>query len=444
MSKRQRLFFGVSRQLQALETYAVTPNNHSRRIIFINRFFYPDYAPTGELLSDLAFALARRGFNVAVITSRLSYSGAATTLPHQESVNGVKVWRVWTSRRGRQNLLGRSLDYVSFYLSAGWRLLRIARAGDIVIAKTDPPLLSVVVAPVAWLRGSHLVNWLQDIFPEVAEALEVGGNLGALACRVVRPLRNWSLRAANINVVVGQRMIGRLVEEGIPRKKIRVIENWSDGELIVPLAAAENELRKSWGLDDQFVVAYAGNLGRAHDLDTVVEAMTMLQERAAKSADDVAGRIKFVFIGGGAQFPNLEREVAQRGLRNVSMRPYQPRDRLTQTLGVADLHLVSLNPKLEGMMVPSKFYGVLAAGRPVIFIGARKGELARLIQEIGCGFAVTSGDGKMLMDSILHLARDPGLGARMGLRARDAFEERWNRGHAVEKWTEVLKSIDPP
>jgi colanic acid biosynthesis glycosyl transferase WcaI len=420
------------------------PRNSSRRVVFLNRYFYPDHAPTGDLLSSLAFALVRRGFDVEVITSRLRYDDTEATLRPREVVHGVKVWRVWTSRRGRQNLFGRSLDYVSFYFSAAWCLLRIARAGDIVVAKTDPPLLSVVAAPIAWLRGSHLVNWLQDIFPEVAEALEVGGNLGALAFRITRPLRNWSLQTADVNVVVGQRMVDRLLEEGIPRKKTRVIENWSDGELIVPLAAAENELRKSWGLEDQFVVAYAGNLGRAHDLDTIVEAMTLLQERAARSTDDVAGRIKFVFIGGGAQFLKLEREVSQRGLCNVLMRPYQPPDRLAQTLGVADLHLVSLNPKLEGMMVPSKFYGVVAAGRPVIFIGARKGELARLIQEIGCGFAVKSGDGKMLMDRILHLARDPGLCTRMGLRARDAFEERWNRGHAVEKWTEVLKSLDPP
>jgi colanic acid biosynthesis glycosyl transferase WcaI len=417
------------------------PPNSQRRLILLNRFFYPDHAPTGELLSALAFALVRRGFNVEVITSRLRYDDATATLRPRENIHGVKIWRVWTSKRGRQNLFGRSFDYLSFYLSAGWRLLRIARSGDIIIAKTDPPLLSVMVAPIAWLRGSRLVNWLQDIFPEVAEALNVGGGLGGLAFRVARPLRTWSLQAADTNVVVGQGMAARLLAQKVPRERIRVIENWADGELIVPVAPAENELRQSWGLKDRFVVGYAGNLGRAHELDTVVEAMTLLQERATRVTDDVAGRVSFAFIGGGAQFPKLEREVSQRGLRNALIRPYQPRHRLAQTLGVADLHLVSLNPQLEGLIVPSKFYGIAAAGRPILYIGSPNGELARLIQEIGIGFPIAPGDGAMLMARILHLASDPALCARMGLRARDAFERRWDKGHAVAKWEEVLSAV---
>ena len=120
----------------------------TKRIIFLNRYFYPDHSPTSELLSDLAFTLAERGYRVSVITSRLTYENAAVALPHCERVRGVEVWRVWTSKRGRQQLGGRALDYLTFYLVAGWRLWRLARAGDIVVAKTDPPLLSIVVAPI--------------------------------------------------------------------------------------------------------------------------------------------------------------------------------------------------------------------------------------------------------------------------------------------------------
>src|SRR6185312_3205002 len=146
-----------------------------RRIILINRYFYPDQAPTGELLSSLGFALVTQGFRVEVITSRLRYEEARASLRPRETIRGVEIWRVWTSQWGRQNLLGRIFDYISFYLSAAWRLLQNARTGDIIIAKTDPPLLSLVIAPLAWWRGCHLVNWLQDLFPEVAVALNVGG-----------------------------------------------------------------------------------------------------------------------------------------------------------------------------------------------------------------------------------------------------------------------------
>jgi colanic acid biosynthesis glycosyl transferase WcaI len=411
------------------------------RLIFLNRYFYPDHSPTSVLLSDLAFALSERGVPVTVITSRLSYEGDAPLLPGRETIQGVEVHRVWTSKRGRSHLLARSLDYGTFYLAAAWRLWRIARATDIIVAKTDPPLLSVLAALITSLRKTRLVNWLQDLFPEAASALNVGGRIGTVALRLALPIRNWSLRLANTNVVVSARMAARLEGEGIPREKIRIISNWSDGALITPIPAAQNALHKSWALNDRFVVGYAGNLGRAHDVDTIVEAMALLHERATGSTeDDVARRIVFVFVGGGAKRAQLEQEILRRHLTNAMMRPYQPRQRLAETLSVADLHLVSLHPELEGLIVPSKFYGIAAAGRPTLFIGAPDGEIARLIDGARCGFTVAFGNGKALMDRILQLASDPELCASMGGRARATFERQWNKERAIEQWEEVLNA----
>jgi glycosyltransferase involved in cell wall biosynthesis len=411
------------------------------RVVFLNRYFHPDHAPTSALLSDLAFALSERGFEVTVITSRLLYEGGDLLSQH-ETTQGVDVQRVWSSHRGRSGLLGRSLDYGSFYFTAAWRLWRLTRANDIIVAKTDPPLLSVMAAPIARIRGARLVNWLQDIFPEVAEALEVGGYLGGATFKLMQPLRNWSLQSAHANVVVGERMAEHLEGEGINRDKLRIISNWADGALIAPIAPSQNELRKRWDLNDRFVVGYAGNLGRAHDVATVIQAMTLLKDRVVGSPDDdVAGRISFVFVGGGAQLATLEREALQRRLTNMQIHPYQPVDRLAETLGIADVHLVSLNPKLEGLIVPSKFYGIAAAGRPTIFIGAADGEIARLIDENGCGFTVAPGAGQALADRILQLANDPHLCAAMGTRARAAFDQHWDKSNAVEQWTEVLMEL---
>jgi glycosyltransferase involved in cell wall biosynthesis len=150
---------------------------------------------------------------------------------------------------------------------------------------------------------------------------------------------------------------------------------------------------------------------------------------------------QFVFVGGGAQRAKLEREVLQRRLTNVRLHPYQPRELLAETLAVADAHLVSLNPKLEGLIIPSKFYGIAAAGRPTLFIGAANGEIARLIEEFECGFTFNPGDGKGLADRILQLAQDPQLCAALGARARTAFEKHWDKSRAVEKWDEVLKAV---
>ena len=122
------------------------------RVIFINRYFHPDLSATSEILSELAFALSELGMSVTVVTSRLRYQDGKALYSPSEIIRGVQIYRVWTSQLGRFLLLGRSLDYLSFFFAAGWRLWRLARAGDIIVAKTDPPLLSVMVAPIAWLR----------------------------------------------------------------------------------------------------------------------------------------------------------------------------------------------------------------------------------------------------------------------------------------------------
>jgi glycosyltransferase involved in cell wall biosynthesis len=237
-------------------------------------------------------------------------------------------------------------------------------------------------------------------------------------------------------------MAEHLKKEGIPTEKIRLIRNWADGTLISPIGAAENQLRKSWHLKDRFVVGYAGNLGRAHDLGTIVSTMTLLHDQALKAADnDIVRRVSFAFVGGGAQFPILEREIVQRHLSNVQINPYQPQERLSETLGVADVHLVSLSPELEGLIVPSKFYGIAAAGRPILFIGATDGEIARLIDQAVCGFTIEWGDSQTLRDRILQLAQDPHLCAAMGARVRATFEQHWEKSRAIREWAELLRLV---
>ena len=203
------------------------------KLLFLNRFFYPDHSATSQMLSDVAFGLAQRGYTVCVITSRQSYDAPGDTLRTREMINGVTVYRIWTSRFGRLKLFGRTIDYATFYLSAAWRLWRLARSGDVVIAKTDPPMLTIIAAPVCRLRGARLVGWLQDIFPETAEALRIGGRTARLAYAIMRKLRNKSLEAAVMCVVLGEHMAETVLRLGISR--VRIIQNWADGTAISPI-----------------------------------------------------------------------------------------------------------------------------------------------------------------------------------------------------------------
>jgi glycosyltransferase involved in cell wall biosynthesis len=216
---------------------------------------------------------------------------------------------------------------------------------------------------------------------------------------------------------------------GVEEARIHVIPNWSDGEAIRPVPANRNELRKSWGLEGTFVVGYSGNLGRVHEIDTIGGALKQLRDHP-----DVTS----VFIGGGSGYDDLQNQIADDSFETVQFRPYQPRDFLHLSLSAPDVHLVSLNPKMEGLAFASKLYGVLAAGRPVIFIGASSGEVPRILQETVCGLAVEAGDCGELVRAIVRLRDDPELCSAMGRRARELFERQFDRGIALERWKKLL------
>ena len=401
------------------------------RIVFVNRYFHPDHSATSQMLSDLAFFLAAAGHAVEVVTSRQRYDDAGALLPADELVRGVHVHRVDTTRFGRDRLAGRAADYASFYAAAGRQLARIARRGTVIVAKTDPPLISVVAGAVARRRGARLVNWVQDVFPEVAVALGMKVLHGPQG-RAARWLRDRSLRAAAANVVVGERMADVARRGGADDGSLHVIHNWADCSGIRPVDSDANPLRGEWGMEGAFVACYSGNMGRAHEFDTIVDAAAQLAQ----------SDVRFLFIGGGPQRRAVETAVAERGLANIAFRPYQPRDSLSYSLGVGDVHLVSLRPELEGYIFPSKLYGILAAGRPTIFIGAADGEIAQLVEREGIGLAVPQGDAAALRDSLLRLAHDPALCAEMGVRARRLLGDRYDGAIALARWKSMLEGLD--
>ncbi|MBX3302531.1 MAG: glycosyltransferase family 4 protein [Nitrospira sp.] len=404
-------------------------SNDMAKTVFVNRYFYPDYSATSQLLSDLAFDLASRGQDIHVVTGCQLYGNPLASLPAEESIRGVRVHRVRTSRFGRATLWGRMVDYLTFYLGATWRLLRMIRRGDIVVAKTDPPMMSVPAAWAVKLKGGVLVNWVQDLFPEVATSMDVYGV--RFAAPMLKRLRNQSLRLGRSNVVLGEIMAKRLRDEGIPSDRITIIENWADGDAIQPISRQDNPLVQEWGLDGKFVMGYSGNMGHVHEFKTMIDAAEQLRH-----ADDIA----FVFIGDGIARRWLESEVVRRGLANVQFHPYQAADRLQWSLSVPDVHFVSLRPTLEGLIVPSKFYGIAAAGRPIIHIGDPDGEIARILERERCGWSFCVGEVDALATCILQLARGGREVIDAGLCARRAFDRKYSRLHALDSWRLLLES----
>ncbi len=390
------------------------------RLIFLNRFYWPDEPATAQLLTDLAEALAARGVECTVIASQ---PGDAT-VPCEEVRYGVRIIRVGSSRSANGGVAAKALDFVTFHLAALWRLLITVRRGDTVAAMTDPPLLGVGVWLVAALRGARLVHWVQDIYPELAT--ELSGNS---ALSLLRPLRNFAWRRAHGCVTLGSDMADVLARSGVAREKISITPNWAPTGLGPAAPADIAALRAEWGVSDKFVVAYSGNLGRVHDLEPVLELARALREDR---------RIEFVFVGRGAQRPTLEAAAAQAGLANVRFLPPQPRARLGASLAAGDLHLVTVLPGCERYVFPSKLYGVAAVGRPVLLIGPRECELTHLVTagEFGCAFERT--EIAAMADAIRGLAADASRCARLGEHARVFAAQSGGLAAAVVHWQALL------
>ena len=282
------------------------------------------------------------------------------------------------------------------------------------------------------MRGARVVPWVQDLYPEIAVAFGMkaaGGPVGA----VLRALRNWSFRRSEWVVAIGDLMAERIAAMGVRRDRIAIIPNWSNDVDITPAPTRSPELRRDWGIDrDAFVLEYSGNLGRAHEYDTVLGAARLLSARAD---------IVFLFIGGGHMSEQLAGKVAAAGLSNFRFAPYQPRERLSESLGAGDAHWVSLRPEFEGLVVPSKVFGICAAARPVIAVCAAEGELPRLLPPGTACLTVVPGDARGLANAILLLADDRARGEAIGTAARAALERDYSKARAFERWATLLDDI---
>ncbi len=398
------------------------------KVALLNQYYAPAEAPTARLLADLACALAREGHDVTVLCSRRSYVDPSQTYPPRQQLDGVEVRRVRSTGFGRSGRVGRLLDYLSFLISAGLRLIATGKQ-DVVVSMTTPPMLALVAVVAARLRGARCVNWVMDIYPDVAFELGVLRR-DSLAGRLFARASEFTLRRADVVVALGETMAERLAASGA--RRVAVVHNWADGEAIRPRSIVAHPFRRDWGWEDKFVVLHSGNMGLAHEFETVIGAAELLRD------DDT---VLFAFIGGGPRKEEVEAEVVRRGLGNVCFRPYVPSTELGRGLTSGDVHLVTLRGRMPGLLVPSKLYGILAAGRPAIYVGPDDGEVPRILREGACGACVAEGDAQGLADAVIEYKGNAERRAEHGMRARRLFDERFSRDRGLRKLIRAI--VDP-
>lgn len=408
------------------------------RILLINQTFYPDVAATAQHGHDLAKYLVAQGHEVSVIASRSLYGKAGRSLPAHERVDGIEIHRVGRSIYGKAGLFARALDFGLFYLSTAIKSIEIGRH-DVCICLTTPPYIPLLGLALRSLRGTRVVYWAMDLYPDVLVATGVLHEK-SLVTKVLESLNRFALRRADRVVVLGRCMEDRVGAKGVDMSHVRRIPVWSEifteaAEGIDPSEAhGNNAYRREWQVGDRTLVMYSGNFGIGHDVETFARAAKLLE------ADD---NIMFAFVGGGKRKDELLRAMRAMKLERFVEADYQPRERLGELLSAADIHLASMRPGWEGVMVPSKIFGTLGAGRPVVWVGGARSEVASVIRDADCGITVTPGDADALAAAIRKLAGDPALRNAMGTRARQTMIERWGMQHALAKWRSMLEEIGP-
>jgi glycosyltransferase involved in cell wall biosynthesis len=396
-------------------------NGRRPRLLVLNQYYWPGVEATANLLSELCAALASDYDVTAVV-------GAAHGEPERSVRGGVTVLRVQSTTYDRTQLSRRAANYLTYVAGAVRKGLASPRP-DVVLCMTDPPFIGAAAQLVARRFRVPLVVVSQDVFPEIA--VRLGRLRSPTMIALLRTLIALSLRHADRVVVIGETMRRRIEEKGVDPARIRVIPNWGDAERITP-QPRDNPWAREHGLTDRFVVMHSGNVGHAQDLDTLIRAAALLRD-----LDD----LRIVIVGTGARYVELSSLADVLEVDSVSFLPYQPREVLPESLGSADVHFVGLARGLAGFIVPSRIWGVLAAGRPVLAAADEDSETVALVRETECGIAVPPGEPLRLAEAIRACYDGMYDLEAMGRRARAYAEAKADRSFAVARYRAVLEEV---
>lgn len=374
-------------------------------VVFFNRVYPATRGATGRMLRDLARGFVRNGWSVTIITTGVEAA--------QERDGPIRIIRVKAPVK-KKSLMA----YLNVWVRMWWAGMGMNRP-DLIVTMTDPPLMAVAGDMMARAHKCRHIHWCQDLYPDVLPALGMKISdrmMYYLKARVRRAMKN-----ADRVVVVGRCMARHLIRTGLEARKITVIPNWPDYELLAPdprtrrpmssrvAFRAANDGRPVSDIakpfealfqdkEPKFRVLYSGTLGRAHPIQPILEAAQILSKDHPE--------IEFVFVGDGPNFERLGQERARRGLDNMRLMPYQPANRLRELMESGDVHLITMREDAAGFIVPCKLYSAIAVARPCILIGPHVSEVARVIDDFQAGTVVPQGDGRRLAQAILRYRLD--------------------------------------
>jgi colanic acid biosynthesis glycosyl transferase WcaI len=405
-------------------------SNTKARLLFINRSYWPDAEATGQLLTDLCESLADR-FEVSVLCGQPNSNPTASDFIEAgtQTRNNVTIHRLKHAHFNKRRPLSRIANLISFTLATK-RWLGRSQSYDIVISETDPFLLPLVVSPHCKARGATYVAYLQDIYPDIA--IRLGKARDGWLTRQIRKRLQMAYRSARWIVVLSASMKQELIDWGLYASAIAIVPNWVDCQAVVPVKTA-NQFRKANHWEDRFVVMHSGNMGMSQRLCSLIQSV---------DEPSFPSHGKVVLIGGGADEPRLRKIAAATNRHEaIEFLPYQPREALAESLSAADVQVISIDPRIGGTLMPSKLYGILASGTPVLAISAPSSDVANIVTENRLGAVVPDHHPRAIADAIAKLAdQTPERRNEMQQKARLLAVSQYDRHICVQQFAELLST----
>lgn len=399
-----------------------------KHILVLNRSFWPDIEATGQFLTELCEELSKK-YRITVVAGRSYYIKGEDFKPwlfyNVEQYSGVEILRVRHTRFWKRNLALRIINWMTYSLLTFIAAIRIKC--DLIIVCTDPPFLGIIAMVINHFKAIPYICNCRDLYPDVAWALGRLRKTSPLS-RLFDYLNKKALQKAALIVCLGPSMAERIKAKGVKGEKIKVISDCVDTALIKPISKEANPLIGKFGLKDKFIIMHSGNIGLSQDFSTLLRAIAAINNSL----------FSLVFVGDGAGKKRLRKDMELLGLKNILFLPYQPKEMLSLSLGMADLHLILLRKGMSGTVIPSKIYGIMAAGRPYLALADIESEPAHLAKECGIGLWSAPEDMNNIANNVQWALTHPAELKRMGEVGRRLAEERFNKNVVVNRWLKVL------
>lgn len=400
----------------------------TEKVLLITQVFYPDEVSTANLFTNLCSELVKKSVDVEVWCAHPSYTHNEKQ-PRFQDHNGIRITYLASTNFKKSFLPGRLINYLSFAISVLFKLL-FSSGRSPVLTHTTPPSLGIILSFICRIKKRKFILVLLDIFPEGLI------RLGKLSRRNIL-VRLWnnlfilSLKLSDKIIVIGRDMKIWIEQVyGTCSNKLEYIPLWQDDGLIYPSDYTSNEFVKEYKLEHKFVVQYSGNMGLWNDMKIFGSAVRSNPEN-----------VVFMFVGGGMRKKELLDSLSSTEQKNVILLPFQPNNKIRKTLTACHAGVVSLREGMEGMAVPSKIYGIMAAGIPVIAIVPPESEIAYIIKEELCGIVVDQSDPEGFISAIQKLGSDENMRKLMGIRGRKAFENKYSTREVAEKYRILFNEI---